>query len=167
MKKLLVLMMVLGIASAANASLLISVDGVVDSDVEIAPSTYVTIDVFSDGQTIADTEVYMMIIGPATLDISAGTVYGELGVPIEKLIDLGDGLYYIDLVIPAAPVVPPIPEGVVVDLITFHCEGPEDVTILLGSTPGGSEFDTQVIVQPEPMTIALLGLGGLFLRRRK
>ena len=170
MKKLLVLMLVLGIASAANASLLISVDGVTDppdSSITIAPSDWVTIDVESDGLTNSLTEVYLSIIGPGSLDISAGTVYGEPGVPIEKLVDLGDGMYYIDLMLTGGPPPPDIPEGTVVDLIEFHCDDLGDVTLLLGSTPMGSEFDSQVIHQPEPMTIALLGLGGLFLRRRK
>ncbi len=171
MKKLLVLMLVLGIASAANAGLVISVDGELDppdSSIILMPSDYVTIDVSSDGQTNQEMPVFLTIVGPGSLDISAGTVYGELGVPNETLVDMGDGMYYIDLLKDVVVPIPPIPEGVVVDLIEFHCEDLGDVTLLLGMEPGSGDYDIQVIHQiPEPMTIALLGLGGLLLRRRK
>ena len=64
------------------------------------------------------------------------------------------------------------------DLI-FHCEGPDDVTISMYAGVGGIDYIENDIPQgtllgsvlihqiPEPMTIALLSLGGLFLRRRK
>ena len=70
----------------------------------------------------------------------------------------------------------------VMDELVFHCESPTDVTISLVVGTGGLDYDegggytdvaegtildTVVVHQPEPMTIALLGLGGLFLRRRK
>ena len=46
----------------------------------------------------------------------------------------------------------------------------QEMTIRLGVQPGGpgtqSAFDTVTMV-PEPATMALLGLGGLFLRRRR
>ena len=71
---------------------------------------------------------------------------------------------------------PPPLLGKLVDSILLHCEGIGEVTLTLASIydPGTGEpvsitvMDTQVIHQiPEPMTFALLGLGGLFLRRRK
>ncbi len=168
MKKLLVVMLVLAMASVANAALLLSVNGTVDppeTEVWMTPSEWAVIDVYSDGQTQSDTEVWLTIVGPGEMDVTNGTVYGV--VDPEKLFEVDAGLIYIDLVIPGQPE-PPIPEGVVVDLMDFHCTGPEDVILLLGSAPGASDFDTQVIHQiPEPMTIVLLGLGGLMLRRRK
>jgi len=49
----------------------------------------------------------------------------------------------------------------------FHCDGPGIVVITLLDTDG-VVLDTITVSQiPEPMTVALLGLGGLFLRRRK
>jgi len=50
----------------------------------------------------------------------------------------------------------------------FHCDGPGIVTIALIDTSSLAVLDTITVTQiPEPMTVALLGLGGLFLRRRK
>ncbi len=168
MKKLLVLLMVLGVVSTANAALLLCVDYVIDppdTAVTLIPSEHATISVYSDAQTQANTEVWLTVIGPGELDITNGTVYGEPSY-WERLVDVDFNLFFIDLYLEMEP--PPIPEGMVVDLLDFHCTGPEDVILLLGSTPGGSQFDTQVIHQvPEPMTIVLLGLGGLFLRRRR
>jgi hypothetical protein len=60
------------------------------------------------------------------------------------------------------------------DLFTFHCEGPGDVVIQLLGTSTYETWDGGVLssvtihqVIQEPMTMGLLGLGGLFLRRRK
>jgi hypothetical protein len=51
--------------------------------------------------------------------------------------------------------------------IEVHCDGPADCVVDLYDASGYTLIDTIVIHQPEPMTIALLSLGGLFLRRRK
>ena len=181
MKKLLVLMLVLGIASAANASLLISVDGVVDppdSEVILMPSDTVVIDIFGDGQTPRQ-YFYMGILvdGPGSLDISnAVMLYPGTDSTIVEESDpyiagyLGIGMPYALITMQDAP--PPGDplrdlEGTLVDGILFHCDAVGEVTIIL-TNQDGVVLDTQVIHQiPEPMTIALLGLGGLLLRRRK
>lgn len=62
-----------------------------------------------------------------------------------------------------------LPLGRVIDGIKFHCEAIGDVMLILMDVDL-NVLDTQVIHQigiPEPMTFAFLGLGGLFLCRRK
>jgi len=172
MKKLLVLTMVLVICSMANAMLKISVDGVVDpqQEIRIDASDYVTIDVYSDGILTSPAQDFFLIAeGPGAWDVSKATnTVNPPGYPDSVMIAdwTMENDVFLDLSILAIPI-PPLPAGTLIDLITLHCEGPGDVLIsLVGSTDG--VLDTQIIHQiPEPMTIALLGLGGLFLRRRK
>ena len=57
-----------------------------------------------------------------------------------------------------------ITSGLLVRNVGFHCEGPGDVTMYLVDN-NGEVLDSQVIHQiPEPMTMALLGIGGLAMR---
>jgi hypothetical protein len=185
MKKLLVLMMVLGIASAANAALLISVDGVVDppdSSIEIMESDWVTLDIWGDGVQPGGMFLLGLAVdaqGPASLDISGAQILYVGNANTDPWIfDDPDTAAYLGLQnmfvalelvdIPAPPTLPNPLEGTLVDGIRLHCDGPGEVTILLMDGEG-TILDTQVIHQivPEPMTLGLLGLGGLFLRRRK
>jgi hypothetical protein len=55
--------------------------------------------------------------------------------------------------------------------IAFHCEGAGDVTLKLYTVNDAytelTLVDSVIVHQiPEPITMTLLGLGGLFLRRR-
>jgi len=187
MKKLLVLMMVLAMAGMANAALLISVDGEVDPpETEVtlyAPSGVADIDLWGDGEEPMGT-FYLGISGPATLDISdPNWVYPGNNVDVwwEDIPDLADYIesqgYLVgdtfanftmnDLVTP--PAVPAPLDGILVNNLPLHCEGLGEV-LLVVTNGEGLVLDTQIIHQvpiPEPMTVVLLGLGGLLLRRRK
>jgi hypothetical protein len=195
MKKLLIVFTVLAMASVTNAALLISVDGVenpADSDIELYPSDTAVLDMDGDGQTPIppNIAVWWVVEGPGT--ISGGAVlYGgsladhytyvpgtgdgyedvkawlELSVPDGGggFVEIG-GLAYTTLADGAA--VPKPLSGKLVDDILFHCEKEGEVVVTIIDSELGHVFDTQVIHQiPEPMTLGLLGLGGLFLRRRK
>jgi hypothetical protein len=190
MKKLLIFMMVLGMASVANAVLLISVDGVVDppdTEIELFPTETVVIDIMGDNRN--QPEAFALIVqGPGSIAghsmLYPGTLadYQELEefaagagmTPAEFLAALAGMGYpgasdmsymnFADAVAPLDKL-----QGKLVDEIIFHCEAYGEVTLTLVDAATFTVVeDTQGIHQiPEPMTVLLLGLGGLFLRRRK
>ncbi len=181
MKKLLSLVLVLAMASMAFA-----VSGPIRFEVDPAdasggylPSDVITINVVSDilvQQLLLDNiidDAGGAASGPLTLH--AGFVSGFLPLPgtivnsggvlissingqINFLADLVDGVLY---------------------SFEYHVPNVEPSTIITIATGAGvnEAYDTNfsaiavdslaIHVIPEPMTIALLGLGGLFLRRRK
>jgi hypothetical protein len=166
MRKLLILFLVLGLASTANA-LLIKVDDLEGESFEV--DTQATITVVSEdtsgwlGYLIieeggAGSLENVVILDAAGNNASAGP-YTEA--------DWGTGF---ELSASAAgdPPVPPVAAGTQFSLDYVGAVG-DTATISLFVDP---EYTTpvasvNVTVVPEPMTIILLGLGGLFLRRRR
>jgi len=186
MRKLLVLMIVLAIAGMADAALMLSADGVVDppdTQVSVLTGSQVVIDVHAMGQGGDYFGGDIFVTGPATLVGAGGTVWGDGAIrdivqpELQDWIDGLEGLGYlgvtsvvefqlVDLVDPYED----IPDGKVVDLITLQCLGVGDATVYIMNGDDYSIADSIIIHQipiPEPVTIALLGLGGLLLRRRK
>jgi len=191
MKKLLILMLVLGVASAANATLLISVDGQIDppdTSITLLPSETVVLDIMGDGGP-QPLDAFLVIQGPGEiagynmLYLGDLSIYMELeefaagaGMTPEDLLDALDTVYgypgATDLSFMTFADSPggdyPTLDGKLVDDIIFHCTGEGDVTLTLTDSAFSEVFNSVVIHNiPEPMTIALLGLGGLFLRRRR
>jgi hypothetical protein len=187
MKNILVVLTVLATASIANAALSISVDGVVDppdTQININPSDVVTIDIFGDGATAAPAAAWLLVQGPGSISggvmLHAGSlssIYTYIpgsGDGFEDLLPWFESMGYADVVGAsyadmAHGGVPQVPlEGTLVDEIEFHCEALGDVILTLANVDLSAAYDTQIIHQiPEPITLSLLGLGGLFLRRRK
>jgi len=187
MKKLLVLMLVLGLASVANAiTLKISVDGIVDppdSEINVCPSGHLDLDIWCGGFTGAggvDNTFWALVVDTASGTITGGVVIS----PPAPTLTTVDGQSAVEVFYPglnpgedgpwggiAGGPTEVTPAGVYVDEFEFHCIAPGDAIIrLVGSTDFENwvVLDTQVIHQvPEPASMLLLGLGGLLLRRRK
>jgi hypothetical protein len=182
MKKLLSVLAVLAMATVANAAMMISVDGVVPDDA-VSVATAV-IGVMASGSHPATIPGMVVGQGPINVDLTATTIIPNFGISGDPLIqdmtgdpdaiaflaDLGimnpvSILYFevIDVAVPPKA----IPDGVVINSMNLTYKGTgEEALITLLDTGTGEVLDTQAIV-PEPITLALLGLGGLFLRRRK
>jgi len=185
MKKLLVVMLVLGMASAANADLWITVNGGSD-DITLNVDETATVELYADaGETMGD-----YVLGTSVDSDGTGTLDGDSIVwdytgnkcNIDDEMDISDWDTVLvnspcclitlgDMQTPPTPPVP-IPQGIQCHNIIFTCtgvgEGDSDVVLRLLNPDGDTVLSYITITQtPEPMTIALLGLGGLFLRRRK
>ena len=183
MKKILILTLVLSMASLAPAALQISVNGdpdPVDSEINIAPSDHLVLDVHTDIPLDCTGTYYLMVVdaaqgslsGCSPLQGNASIVVDDWWVPYF--------MYYAGLdpagLSGVAGVVAGsdesfVFEGKIVDLIDFHCEGPEDAVVQLYSSPYSVTWTLvdQVIIHqvPEPVTMALLGLGGLLISCRR
>ena len=188
MRKLLIFILVLGMASAANAGLVISVNGdpdPIDSEIWLLPSETLWLDIHSVGGDTGDSFFALVTSGLGVIDGWSGVtnipdapdasmLLGPAGPAMNFIGGLGarDGVAG---TVGSFTALPPYADGVYFDLIDFHCEGEGDVLIellevdsTLWTVTGMPVMDSVVIHQiPEPMTILLLGLGGLFLRRRK
>lgn len=169
MKRLLMLMLVLGMASVANA-VLIKVDGQDPGQtVDIAKGITSVISVVSedtsgwlgyiiieDGGTGALGNVARL---DAAGDIGSFSAYTEAGwgVGYELTVAMGQGG------VPAIAVGPQFTMnysgGVLGDTAT--------ISLFLDPEYGVPAESVAITIVPEPMTVILLGFGGLFLRRRK
>ena len=181
MKKVLVLVLVLGLASLANAmTLQISVDGnlnPVDSQIVLLPSQTAVLNIHSaDGFTPGSGVYFGLVCDPAFGTISGGVVHMPPAPDASMLLPATDMASYF----PGSGIYGSIDSwagsggataGTYFDGITFHCEKIGDAVIVLYSTDFAGapvELDRVTIHQvPEPASMLLLSLGGLLLRRFK
>lgn len=162
MKKLLVLLMVLGLVSSANAALSISLSATtvaVGGDVVLSVSSSDTEPwagflILSEDTTNWPDPIHASYDGSMT---TSGI--GDQGHASPS------GLSAWDLQAAGTSVLP-----VAGNQFVINVKGVQVGTIYvnLADTSYTNMFDDMaLVVTPEPMTIVLLGLGGLFLRRRK
>jgi hypothetical protein len=192
MKKLLILVLVLGMASMASATIIpgllqISVNGNMSVNppvLNLNVDETCTLDIFTDVGIPTGTGMDMVLI----VATSCGTITG--GVALKPNGSAGMDPAYL-----ASENVTSLPGGQdggvfafgtfdtaipgmtkIYDYITFQCKsGNGDTIVTLAGIDEdwdygdpGVIYDQVTIHQvPEPATIALLGLGGLLLRRRK
>jgi len=175
MKKLLALVLILGMASMANAALTLSADST-----QLEPSDYTTVYINSDGVGLPGGAVVYASI--ETTETGEWTGSGSYGDPWGNG---SGGILYYGLAMDTAPVydgvnddiwevtasqavVDPLPAGLVASF-EFHCKAEGDCQINLLADDLATVLDTITIIQqiPEPMTLSLLGLGGLGLLRRR
>ena len=170
MKKLLVLMLVLGMASMVNAALLqLSIDGEIDgtenvTEITIAPSDTILVDVQSTDGLPDNYWLGITSLGGSG-EWLGSNLYAPPAPSTHVVTDGGYGADWFKVAMSSPVTDSEI--GTWFDAI-FHCTGEGDVSIDLYDASGNTVIDTILVHQtPEPMTIALLGLGGLLLRRRK
>jgi len=177
MKKLVALILVLGLATVANAMLTLDVSTTED----LEESDTLSISISGDGAT-SPGMFYMGISvgGLGSLDIDSYVMHyagNDAFVAwtddsdIAELLSVANPFLSVSLNdIPSSGdplALGPTPDPLLSGII-FHCDGaPDTLTISLFDGEGGL-LDSVTITQiPEPITLALLGLGGLFIRRKK
>jgi len=165
MKKLLILTLVLGMATTANAVIVQLGAGGVTNGAGVDMTTNLTVvEVVSD--TSAENYI-AAILAPdvSLLDISSISILGNAGTDatVDDYADaLGVGTHI--YVISALDMSPPLDSIVAGIQFNVNTTGFGQVQVLTEDL--GTVLDTVTVI-PEPATMLLIGLGGLFLRRRR
>jgi len=191
MKKLLIFVLVLGMASMALAVPVFRVDPC-DAKDHYMPSEVITIQLYDEG-TVTGVNIEainaFICLGGVRVGPAGGTAYepqlfnAELGATQPGALNsngqLVEYMYASDIAAPWATGVlysfeyhiPDLPASTLICIESFDDGGvyyyPAAVSYLGGGTFEGTIEMECIHIVPEPATIALLGLGGLLLRRKK
>jgi len=172
MKKLLVLVLVLGLTQAASAATSeVLVNGLPWTGGDVEGSDIITWMLLETPgipiQPFSASPVWGVWVDHgdyvASVIIAGGMGNMALHQPVGDGLDISGNYTYFGTLVPG--------DGIV-QLLEFHV--PEDLEpsswiniTFTGNYGGFTPADIAIHVIPEPMTIALLGLGGLFLLRRR
>jgi hypothetical protein len=172
MKKLIITIMLIGIVGGANAALNLVVwddasgewINYENSTLTITPSTTITIGIQDDGVT--STGIYALGIseGPGELleniDVLASGVTAVFKDDALTAESLGIENPFISMTLDVST-------DAVLASTEFHCTGEGDVPLVIYDNDGNFADDLIIHQIPEPATLALLGLGGFLLRKRR
>jgi hypothetical protein len=169
-----VLLAIFSMASVANANLVFNINEAGD-----------TITISGDGETAAPVAAYLLVEGSGS--ISGGNVIysgslaayddleaiaASLWMSTEETLDAfrdflsKPDLVDLSMITLADGAIPPAPlQGTLVDNIRLTVTGP--VVLTLVSDDFATVFDTKIAHVPEPISLSLFALSGLFLLRRR
>lgn len=167
-KRFLVLMLVFSIASAATATITIT------GPTFCAPGDTITLTLTADAASAVSGDYGYVILNQLTSNAASDIMSNIIELPPMILGDASIVLPYPSYAHPFFYFVAangpgqPLPVLAAGDWISFDITsvGGTDMVITLEDLGGGATTD-YVITVPEPMTIGLLGLGALMLRRKK
>ena len=171
MKKFLAFVLILGMASMANAALTITVSQSgdqgtyvpgVSSEIFLQPTETIWLGINQDTPDVQYDASLIIVAGP-------GSFTGGYVIDLEHAIPEAYVYPYnaqISYAFNSTPAIRQFPAGTGFGF-EFHCDDLGPVEIVLTELATGAT-DVLIIHQiPEPMTMALLGLGGLALIRRR
>jgi hypothetical protein len=194
MRKLLALILVLGLASMANAALQLSVNGLpADDIIELQPSDWIELDIDVDSELgggdlaiiLSNNQGHLEwqdVVFATELPMGRGGTWytGPWDGPWQIQASSTPQALYFNGGNASMNAQPPFK---LMWGLMFHCDEPTDVIIDLVAISDviyfdaaqnripiyteGELIDSIYVIQPEPMTLSLLGLGGLALLRRR